>query len=60
MQCQVNGKSMEQVKEIKYFGIMISSDGCMGGEVEQRMASKTIGAVESTVLGRKELTKGIN
>ena len=40
-------------------GAMISSDGSMDREVEQRigMASKMIGAIRSTVLGRKELTK---
>ena len=38
---------------------MISSDGSMDREVEQRIrvASKMIGAIRSTVLGRKELTK---
>ena len=39
---------------------MISSDGSMDSEVEQRigMASKMIGAIGRTILGRKELTKG--
>ena len=39
---------------------MISSDECIDKEVEQRirMASKVVGAIWSTVLGRKELTKG--
>ena len=38
---------------------MISSDGSMDSEVEQRigMASRMVGAIGSTVLGRKELTK---
>ena len=51
---------MEQVKETKYLGTMISSDVSMDSEVEQRvgMASRMAGAIGSTVLGRKELTKG--
>ena len=51
---------MEQVKEMKYLGTVISSDGSMESEVEQRigMASRMVGAIGSTVLGRKELTKG--
>ena len=49
-----------RVEVMKYLGVMISSDGSMDSEVEQRigMASKMIGAIGRTVLGRKELTKG--
>ena len=57
---EVNGQEVEQVEVMKYLGVMISSDGSMDSEVEQRigMASKMIGAIGRTVLGRKELTKG--
>ena len=57
---EVNGQNMEQVEIMKYLVAMISSDGSMDSEVEQRigMASKMIGAIGRTVLGRKELTKG--
>ena len=57
---KVEGERVEQVKEMKYSGTMISSDGSMDSEVEQRigMASRMVGAIGSTVLGRKELTKG--
>ncbi len=57
---KVNGQEVEQVEVMKYLGAMISSDGSMDSEVEQRigMASKMIGATGRTVLGRKELTKG--
>ena len=57
---EVNGQKVEQVEVMKYLGAMISSDGSMDSEVEQRigMASKMIGAIGRTVLGRKELTKG--
>ena len=57
---KVNKESVEQVKEMKYLSVMISSDGCMDKEVEQRigMASKVTEAIGSIVLGRKELTKG--
>lgn len=57
---EVNGEAVEQVKDMKYLGVMISGDGSMDREVEQRigMASKMIGAIGSTVLGRKELSKG--
>ena len=56
---KVKGERVEQVKEMKYLGTMISSDGSMDSEVEQRigMASRMVGAIGSTVLGRKELTK---
>ena len=57
---EVNGQQVEQLEVMKYLGVMISSDGSMDSEVEQRigMASKMIGAIGRTVLGRKELTKG--
>ena len=57
---KVKGERVEQVKEMKYLGTMISSDGSMDSEVEQRigMASRMVGAIGSTVLGRKELTEG--
>ena len=56
---EVNGQEVEQVEVMKYLGVMISSDGSMDREVEQRIgaASKMIGAIGRTVLGRKELTK---
>ena len=56
---EVNGQEVEQVEVMKYIGVMISSDGSMNSEVEQRIgtASKMIGAIGRTVLGRKELTK---
>ena len=59
---EVNGQEVEQVEVMKYLGVMISSDGSMDSEVEQRigMASKMIGAIGRTVLGKKELTKGTN
>ena len=49
------GKRVEQVKEMKYLGKIISSDGSMDSEVKQRvgMASRMVGAIGSTVLGRR-------
>ena len=57
---KVKCERVEQVKEMKYLGTMISSDGSMDSEVEQRigMASRMVGAIGSTVPGRKKLTKG--
>ena len=57
---EVNGQKVEQVEVMKYHGAMISSDGSMDSEVEQRigMASKMIGTIGRTVLGRKGLTEG--
>ena len=57
---EVNGQEVEQVEVMTYLGVMISSDGSMDSEVEQRIgvASKMIGAIGRTVLGRKELMKG--
>ena len=56
----VNGQKVEQVEVMKHLSAMISSDGNMDSEVEQRigMVSKHIGVIGTTVLGRKELTKG--
>ena len=53
-----NGQIEEQVEVMKYLGAMISSNGIMDSEVEQKigMASKMIGTIGITVLGRKELT----
>ena len=46
---KVNGERVEQVKEMKYLGTMISSDGSMDSEVEQRvgMASRRSGQLET-------------
>ena len=57
---KAKGERVEQVKEMKYLGTMVSSDGSMDSEVKQRigMESRMVGAIGSTVLGRKELTKG--
>ena len=57
---EVNGQEVEQVEVMKYLGVMISNDGSMDSEVEQRigMASEMTGAIGRTVLGRKELMKG--
>ena len=50
----------EQVKEM--IGTMINIDGSMDRKVGQRvvMASRMVGAIGSTVLGRKGLSKGAN
>ena len=57
---EVKSQKVEQVEVMKYLGAMISSDGSMNSEVEERieMESKLSGAIGRTVLGRKELTKG--
>ena len=57
---KVKGERVEQVKEMKYLGTMNSSDESMDSEVEQRigMVSRMVGAIGSTVLGRKELREG--
>ena len=57
---EVNSERVEQIEEMKYLGAMISGNGSMDGEVELRigMAARMIGAIGSSVLGRKELTKG--
>ena len=45
---------------MQYICVMISGDRYMDREVEQRIgkASKMVGAIENTVLGRIELMKG--
>ena len=53
---KVKCERVEQVKEMKYLGAMISSDGSMDSEVEQRvgMASKMVGAIG----GKEGIDKG--
>lgn len=48
MPCQVNDENVEQVKEMKYFGVLMSSES-LDTEVKQRvgMAAKIDGAVRS-------------
>ena len=59
----VHWQKIEQVEAMKYLGAMISSDGSMDSEVEQRigMASKMIGRLGvqwENSAAKKELTKG--
>ena len=42
---EVNGQEVEQVEVMKYLGVMISSDGSMDSEVEQRIGTGRDGAV---------------
>ena len=48
-----------QVEEMKYFGVIISSDGRMEKEVEARIASATrmVGGTSERVRRRRELSK---
>ena len=58
---EVNGERVEEDGgDELYLGAMISGNGSMDGEVELRigMVARMIGAIGSSVLGRKELTKG--
>ena len=50
---------IEQVDEMKYLGVMISSDGNMEKEVEPRIGSavRMFGGMSEAVLRRKELSK---
>ena len=47
-----NGQEVEQVEVMKYFGVMISSDGSMDSDVKQGigMTSKMIGATITLAL----------
>ena len=60
--CEVSigDQVIEQVDEIKYLGVMISSDGRMEKEIEARiaMATRLVGGMGDTVLSRWELSKG--
>ena len=48
---------IEQIDEMKYLGVMISSNGSMEKEVEARIESavRMIGGMSEAVLRRKEL-----
>ena len=56
---KIGEKVIDQVDEMKYLGVIISSDGRMEKEVEARIGSATrvIGGMNKTVLKRKELSR---
>ena len=58
-QCEVkvDDEVIEQVDEMKYLGVMISSDGSIEKEVEVRIgsAARMVGRMSEAVLRRKEL-----
>ena len=60
--CEVSigDQVIEQVDEMKYLGVMISSDGRMEKEIEARiaMATRLVGGMGDTVLSRRELSEG--
>ena len=57
---RVGDQAIEQVDEMKYLGVMLSSDGRMQKEMEARIGSATrmIGGMSEAVLRRRELSKG--
>ena len=56
---KVGDEVIEQVDEMKYLGVMISSDGSLEKEVEARIGSavRMVGGMSEAVLRRKELSK---
>ena len=58
-QCEVKvgDEVVEQVDEMKYLEVMISSDGSIEKEVEARIgnAARMVGGMSEAVLRRKEL-----
>ena len=56
---KVDDEVIEQVDEMKYLGVMISSDGSIEKEVEARIgcAVRMVGGMSEAVLRRKELSK---
>ncbi|MDA8042237.1 MAG: reverse transcriptase domain-containing protein [Pirellulales bacterium] len=56
---KIGEEVIDQVDEMKYLGVIISSDGRMEKEVEARIGSATrvIGGMNETVLKRKELSR---
>ena len=56
---KIGEEIIDQVEEIKYLGVIVSSDGRMEKEVEARIGSATrvIGGMNETVLKRKELSR---
>ena len=55
----MQGKQVEEVKAMKYLGVMISDDGSMDEEVEHRIGTVTrmIGAMCTKVLQKSELSR---
>ena len=56
---RVNGKEVEEVKQMKYLGVMMNAEGTCEDEIEYRIgaAVRVIGAVKTEVLKRRELRK---
>ncbi len=56
---RVQDKQVEQVKAMKYLGVMMSDDGSMDEEVEHRIgtATRMIGAMSTKVLQKSELRR---
>ena len=56
---KIDEEVIYHLDEMKYLGVMISSDGRMEKEVEARIGSATrvIGGMNETVLKRKELSR---
>ena len=54
---RIGDLEIEQIDEMKYLGVMISSNGSMEKEVEARIESavRMIGGMSEAVLRRKEL-----
>ncbi len=58
-QVRIGDEQLEQVDIMKYLGVMISGDGSMQQEVEERVgcASRVIGGLNQAIPGRRELSK---
>ena len=56
---RVNGRDVEEVKQMKYLGVMMNAKGTCKDEIEHRIdaAARVIGAVRTEVLERRELRK---
>ena len=58
-QVRIGDEQLEQVDTMKYIGVIISGDGSMQREVEERVgcASRVIGGLNQAIPGRRELSK---
>ena len=56
---QVGNESLPQVTDFKYFGILFTSEGMMGREIDQRVgaAGVVMHALHCTVVTKRELSQ---
>ena len=60
-QITIKGKQLEKVREFKYLGSIISSDGKINSEINSRMSSgsRLSYALKTKIIGKAEISKKV-